>query len=463
MSDRDPIRDLENFSLEGDPLHPLPASEVRRRGDRMRRRRTGALAAGAAAAVAVIATSSVVAAQNLSGGDDLQPAPQPSPTATQSAEWLTRVPDDFPLADGWPEPALEAAGEATTPTRQPIEGPNRQILPMRLFVCGGVIGTPSDPVDRLSAVLPQSYSRERQVAVFPDESVAQAYLDSVRDAYQECPRHNHNPDVSLHQVSELDRGESAFQVIGTWESIGGEETDDVELTFGIRVGNAVLLERGSNHGAAPAALAAGHLADLDPTLDAMSIFSSNQSTPDRPASDPASETDIPKDFPLDTGLDDTDADSKIVGPSATARGVNELELCGSSQLPTGYVSRLAVKYTAPEYGDSRELVTFADADTAVRYLASLRTAVRDCPEEGLGRTLTELEADTGYDSVTFALSSSEGLGAEVYQVVRVGNAVLLTDEASHGTLDSARRDAPERTALANKLAPEMCIFTEAGC
>lgn len=471
MSDRDPIRDLENFSLEGDPVHPLPASEVRRRGDRMRRRRTGALAVGAAAAVAVIATSSVVAAQNLTGGGSPEPAPQPSPsatrTATPSAEWLTRVPDGFPLADGWPEPELEAGGEATTPTRGKVVGPNREILPMTLYVCGKEIATPTDPVDRLSAQLPQSFGRERQVGVFPDDSVAQEYVDSVRDAYQGCPRYETDPgDASLSRVIDLDRGDEAFQVHGNFEN-ADEISENVEVVHVVRVGNAVLVERSSGFGPDVAPIAADHLADMAPPLAAMSVFAEAQSTPDStPDSTPASgefRTDIPKDFPIDTGLEDTDADSEIVGPSATARGVNDLELCGTSQLPTGYVGRLAVTYTAPEYGDSRELVTFADAEAAVRYLAALRTAVRDCPEDGLGRTLTELKADTGYDSITFALSSREGLGAEVYQVVRVGNGVLLTDEASHGTLDSARRDAPERTALADKLTPEMCIFTEAGC
>lgn len=461
MSDRDPavpdpMSDLENFSLEGDAVHPLPASEVRRRGDRMRRRRTGALAAGAAAAVAVIATSSVVAAQNLTGGDDTQPAPQPSPTETTSEPPTEppTIPQDFPFFD-------TSAGEVP-PTHEAT-------LAKQLDYCGDRPLASVKPVDVLSAEVSGGETSEiRTLLLFGDDAAAGAAEAALLASAAACPESSSDDVQVTNRVLPVSPDWPGRTIQQTSSAAATPEFASYYFVQTLRAGPALLLT-------SSVLVGEGIQVDRDAGLEqarsnkdawvtAMEEFGP-VAEPTPGGSDPSGQarTEIPKDFPIDSGLEDTDADSEIVGPSATAEGVNELELCGSSQLPTGYVARLAVRYTAPEYGDSRELVTFADADAAVRYVAALRDAVRDCPEEGLGRTVTVLEADTGYDSVTFALSSQEGLGAEVYQVVRVGNAVLLTDEASHGTLDSARRDAPERTALADRLTPEMCVFTEAGC
>lgn len=278
MSDRDPaapdpIGDLENFSLEGDPVHPLPASEVRRRGDRLRRRRTGVLVVGAAAAIAVIVTSTVVAATNLNQSEAPPIAPGPSESTTSS------------------------------------------------------------------------------------------------------------PSMSSESAS------------------------------------------------APSRL-----------------------------------TEIPEDFPIGTDLDTTDGDSQVHGPGPKARGAEELTICNTTYWPSPHASsRLAVTYTAPEYADSRELVTFSDAKAAADFVDGLRSAVLDCPDDGT-QVLTSLEADTGYDSsVTFAMTYRESLGRALYQAVRVGNAVLFTVETGEGTLAEARDAVPDRTSLAEKLTPRMCVFTEAGC
>ena len=76
MSD-DPIKDLEDFNQQGLNVNPLPPSEVRRLGDRMRRRNAAFAAVGAAAAIAVIVTPLAVFA----GGRDHAepPVDQPFP------------------------------------------------------------------------------------------------------------------------------------------------------------------------------------------------------------------------------------------------------------------------------------------------------------------------------------------------------------------------------------------------
>ena len=102
----DPIRDLENLKHEGMNVNPLPASEVRRRGTRMRRRNNALAAVGALAVVAVIATPLAVVAR---GGDHAGPgpvgSPSPSPTQTVRTDWLQTIPGDSRLGHRAPDSA----------------------------------------------------------------------------------------------------------------------------------------------------------------------------------------------------------------------------------------------------------------------------------------------------------------------------------------------------------------------
>ena len=50
----DPIEELSNFDPRS-PVNPMPAAEVRRRGDRLRRRNTARVVGGAVAAVVLVA------------------------------------------------------------------------------------------------------------------------------------------------------------------------------------------------------------------------------------------------------------------------------------------------------------------------------------------------------------------------------------------------------------------------
>ena len=100
---RDPLDELENFTDPGLTMDPLPASEVRRRGTRMRRRNHALAAIGGVAAVAIIATPLAMAASN--NRTDTTPPPatrSPSPTAT----WVQEIPPAFPIADGLPDATI---------------------------------------------------------------------------------------------------------------------------------------------------------------------------------------------------------------------------------------------------------------------------------------------------------------------------------------------------------------------
>src|SRR6476659_78805 len=110
MSDLfDPLRDMTR-----EPASSLPATEVRRRGDRQRRRRTAVQVIGGAAAVAVVAFGALtVADRSPSTSREVPPASQ-GPSPTPAAGPVTRVPDGFPLDDGMLD--LDT-----------VDGPSRQV------------------------------------------------------------------------------------------------------------------------------------------------------------------------------------------------------------------------------------------------------------------------------------------------------------------------------------------------
>ena len=73
----DPIDELENFSIPGPAMTPLPAADVRRRGDKIRRRNNTLAAVGGLAAVAVIAAPFAIFAGGQQSDTTPGPATQP--------------------------------------------------------------------------------------------------------------------------------------------------------------------------------------------------------------------------------------------------------------------------------------------------------------------------------------------------------------------------------------------------
>ena len=185
-----------------------------------------------------------------------------------------------------------------------------------------------------------------------------------------------------------------------------------------------------------------------------------------PTSGPAEPTPIPDDFPLALRISVNDVDGEQPVPSADGRGVGRYAACRERLwplAPTRVEDRLAVRATGPEYLDARELVSMRGAQVAVRALARMRTALAECTEPVRGAVWTVHRADTGYDSVTFTLSYTRGLGLSVFQVVRVGKGVLITHTYGEGMLSDARANIRRQTRVARDLAAEMCVFARAGC
>lgn len=238
MSDRDPIRDLENFSLEGDPVHPLPASEVRRRGDRMRRRRTGALAVGAAAAVAVIVSSTVFATQNLNGADTGPPAIDPiettsPPKTSESSAVRTTIPVGFPLLVG-----VENDSEGANPTVSPGEDGLASVS-----LCAREVWPP-DFVDRLAGTDPAlDYHYNRELLILPNGADATAALARIRDGLTACASETTTdgaiPDVEFELVhTSYDEDSGAAETV-TWTDAFADGSIGTEVFQFVRVGNAI--------------------------------------------------------------------------------------------------------------------------------------------------------------------------------------------------------------------------------
>jgi hypothetical protein len=229
---RDPIDELESFDMPGTTT-PLPAAEVRRRGDRIRRRNTALAAAGGLAVVAAIAAPIAAVALD-HDARRIQPAPAPA------VSWRQDIPR--PLDVG----AVPAGSTVTFTVR------DRSVVD-DLTLCGvPTFSTRSDdPVGPAvqaagaSAGEPGTESSSaRTLAVYPDADTAAAAVAALRRGVERCP---------------VDDG--AGRPTYTWEVVPGTSVDgadegyvvaqqvrfDKTLTSDLtafevaRVGNAVVL------------------------------------------------------------------------------------------------------------------------------------------------------------------------------------------------------------------------------
>lgn len=220
MSDHDPFETFK--ATMSTDLHPLPAHEVRRRGDRLRRRNTALAVAGGtvAALVAVGVPVALTQGGGATDGDSGLVATQgPS---TDAVAWRVDIPADFPVTGGFPGP--EAGGRTTTgPYQAQAVGP-----------CGGPAWDVSGALDSLAAVYqdPSEGGLDRVVAVFADDQEASARLAELQDRAETCEPQG-QPRVTA-QLLTSDLGEESVVFVNRYEA--GEAI----LHQAVRVGNAVL-------------------------------------------------------------------------------------------------------------------------------------------------------------------------------------------------------------------------------
>lgn len=164
------LDDLDRFQ-EGLPVMTLlPATEIRRRGDRLRRRRTALVATGGVLAVALAIGTPVIALSGSGKGHDLQPAPKPSPTEP-AHRWVTEV-LDFPIESRFPAPferKTRVDGSELTPTCGPWFS-GETVEQAVLTYTGG-----------------SEDQAQRWLILFEDQQAAESSMAMARQSVRMCP------------------------------------------------------------------------------------------------------------------------------------------------------------------------------------------------------------------------------------------------------------------------------------
>ncbi len=262
---------------------PLPAEEVRRRGDRLRRRRTATAATGAALAVALVVGGGLTLGGGLTSGSAPAPVPPagqspsgtadpaPTPAPGPDVDWRTTIPAGFPLADDLGEPVS---------TEEELAGPGRDVrvfdVPFAACGHGADLGAPADSLS-VRYTQPEWFDG-RVLQVYDDAAAARQVLERLVAVYADCPEDvvEGPPDgVATAAVRPVPLGEEGYLVTRTFDT-DGLRTTGLELLHLVRVGNALLVSNLSNEGGADDASVARSLGEREPVVadvaGAMCVF-----------------------------------------------------------------------------------------------------------------------------------------------------------------------------------------------
>ena len=184
-------------------------------------------------------------------------------------------------------------------------------------------------------------------------------------------------------------------------------------------------------------------------------------------------TEIPEGIPLDNGLPRADGDFTLQGIASEAdRQV--LNLCGDLRLDEGSVAIGGWRAAGPEYGDVHQLRLYESDTAAHQALASVVERMRTCKQDRLGTSTTLFErrdsavdgSEEGVSIVeTYASGGMSMLGAQFFELARVGNALLLTvngGEYSPGPILDDAIAEHARTHVAS-IVRAMCVFAAEPC
>lgn len=410
----DPLDELENFSLPGPPMNPLPASEVRRRGNRIRRRNNALATVGGLAVVAIIAAPFALAA----GGpesDSVQPAPQ--------VDWITTIPADFPLSTHLPEGTEESAGYEQQSTD----------------VCDGQGWTP--PAESRQAIYLGSTEggQDRTIALYTDDAAAERAVDDLGERIGACIAETEGSFPTTELLDDMD-GEQTVAYVNRYTDGG-----DADVVRVVRVGNAVLQDTRYTMSAGNPVIVQDALdqigIDASSTVRAMCVFSAEGCASEQPSEAVDEPTGlsgtIPDDFPIAEGLP---TGGTLDGPGrdidlAPYNLDGSVRACGVA--PTGLPSPVDTLYAghrSPAEGTLRQLMTFGSVADAQAYVDGTIAPFAACPEDSDNRgvskvyevTNPDLGDATAVSVMRVELDGEPGIGTQVVQLTRVGQAVLFT-------------------------------------
>lgn len=191
----------------------------------------------------------------------------------------------------------------------------------------------------------------------------------------------------------------------------------------------------------------------DTSSSAPSESPTSGSTPTAPsstASSPSAEPMVPDDFPLAEGMLTAD-DGSPATVKRTGRGMGRVKFCRVQPLrEVAAVDRLVAAVSGPEYGMTRDLMTFPDADSAAATADMVVQAARECPVQsfpGGSEVLTEVRTSDLADPPSATLVTTyrqDGRlvpAAEIIQVVAVGPALLVTSSSAEWSPGEILEDA----------------------
>lgn len=211
--------------------------------------------AGPTRRLVAVVGASALALTGCGGSDgraDESPAVDPGTTpATSSAEPAPStppsparvIPDEFPLAVGWPR----RTGE---PGHPGLTGPNRTLSALDVAPCDVPAADP-EPADRLRAEWADIEDfRSRQLTSYPTVAAASTALEAIVATYRSCPEHASNPQSTTSYALERTwYGDESWAVAAT-ETYDGYPTSSLGVWHFVRVGLAVLVTADHGEGGA---------------------------------------------------------------------------------------------------------------------------------------------------------------------------------------------------------------------
>lgn len=497
----DPIDRLTSFgsAFDGDAL-PVPAADVRRRGDAIRRRTHALIATGSAAAVAVVAIP-VFAFTAGSGDPDEVPPATNTPTATDSAEVAPLTRANLLTEDDavYPYPGVAwgldgtSAGDGQAPPN-PCQASSfadlgaTSVLQRAFGLYATEGGDGSDT------------SLNELVGEFPTEEAATDAAAEVRGWFDGC-RPGGATDVSVDTFADFGvpvPGEAAINQVHYGPATAEPGSDyDVEgrtdLMWHVETGvvaTGTRLAMVTVTSLVPDYDYASVETPVEMVLPAAALRLAGMAVPTPPdATDGSTDgsTDggtggkvpaaIPDAYPLAGGWPDPglteDPDNALSGPSRTLEPYERI-VCGEPVPEAEPEDRMIARWQNVEDSRSRELRTYASADDAVDAVADLVAAYRACPEsperEDGYTTETEVDRlDVGGESWAILerdlLDGATSPFGSTTAIIRVGSAVLIIDAGGHAGYpdDDGRPGLDQMITDASEAISAMCTFTVDGC
>ena len=184
---------------------------------------------------------------------DLAPEPDanrgstPVPTASESSAPAEPprgdIPDDFPLAVGWPADSAAEPG-----ARYGLRGPNRRLAPLEWVRCDRAF-TPTGARDRLRADWSDVEDfRSRELLTFADSDAAVAFTTGLVGHWRACPREDTSDDYErVNRVQQTRVGGESWALV-SWSEYDGNPAVGLEIAHVTRLGRAVLVDTASNEG-----------------------------------------------------------------------------------------------------------------------------------------------------------------------------------------------------------------------